>query len=576
MMARQTAAEKALARITAYLFYNPWSTTREIAALTRLPLWRVQETIVDFPKALERISIPWSRDDQRAHALVHAPTSWAQRRYIGRFRSPKLLASALLMRDQRLAFTRNLLMEINAADGLNWSISPWKARRKGMLFDAITSLSAGPGRAILGVFVHPPSFASLPWYEQVVSDWIAWRDKSGNIQPSNLYICKPTLENQTVKAYLARKVKESHGNIIVLANTHNQSPLSGWQMLTNNPLTAAPDVLLSTEGFAHIGVTNNPFPGAARLRTWAEARQETEELGKNLMALLELGGAEIRTLTLVGLYPPATIKRLRASSATLRKQNQMRAQVRRLENLGLVETHRDSRSTITITAEGISLLGGLAGTAPELTDELLGWPNRPTTYARQAAHYQRIYSFLLWLHQAGRAENWSTMKCRYRFREISVGGTRRKVVTIHPDGEGDFIFSDGRRMRFWLEVDRGTRTGRRFSVQLEKYYLIRYARVSPVNIPLLLYVTDTGDGQDEGRLRSAARRLADQGRQRYPGSQLQALFTTGDLIDRFADGDPGRVPIWRCFSGGQLGRTLVSLEDGILHSEVVNERAFHA
>jgi DNA-binding MarR family transcriptional regulator len=575
-MVRQTAAEKALARITAYLFYNPWSTTREIAALSGLPLWRVQETIVDFPRAIERLSIPWSRDDQRAHALVHAPTSWAQRRYVGRFRSPKLLASALLMRDQRLAFTRELLMKISAAGSLYWSISPWNARRKGVLFDAIASLSAGPNRAILGVFAHPPHFASLPWYEQAVSDWVAWREKSGNVQPANLYICKPTLENQTVKTYLTRKIKESHGNIIIFTNKPDQGTLPGWHSLTQNPLTAVPEVLLSPEGFAHIGIANHPYPGAAQQRTWAERRREEEELGQQVLALLQLSTPEISALTQVGLHPPATINRLRASSGTLRERNQMHAQVRRLENLGLVETHRDSQSTVTITTAGISLLGCLAGVTPELTDELLGWPNRPTTYSRQEAHYQRIYSFLLWLHQAGRAEDWSTMKCRYRFREISVGPVRRKIVTIHPDGEGDFIFSDGRRMRFWLEVDRGTRTGRRFSAQLEKYYLIRYARVSPINIPLLLYITDTGDGQDEGRLRSAARRLTEQGRRRYPRSRLQVLFTTGDLIDRFADADPGRVPIWRRFSGGYLQTTLLSLEDGILQFEVADENALHA
>jgi len=136
-------------------------------------------------------------------------------------------------------------------------------------------------------------------------------------------------------------------------------------------------------------------------------------------------------------------------------------------------------------------------------------------------------------------------------------------VTIHPDGEGDFVFRDGRKVRFWLEVDRGTRTGMRFSAQLEKYYLIRYARTQAVNIPVLLYITDTGGERDEGRLRSAARRLAQQSRARYPGSRLHILFTTGDLIDRFEEGDPGSVRIWRRFTRGRLVRELVSLQEGL-------------
>jgi DNA-binding MarR family transcriptional regulator len=367
-----------------------------------------------------------------------------------------------------------------------------------------------------------------------------------------------------VTAYLTRKVQEQHGNIVVFGAGDEMKGRGRWRSLTRNPLAAVPDQLLSPEGFSYVGMAKHAYPKATNLRTWAEANQGSQELARDVCSLLALGVPEIQALERIGLHPPATIRRLRAAGGTVRDRNQMRAKVHRLEDLGLVRTREDAQTTITITQSGISLLGALSGISAELADELLGWPNRPQTYARQREHYQRITGFLLWLHRAGRVEDWSTMKCRYRFRDVSVGAVQRWAVTIHPDGEGDFVFCDGRKVRFWLEVDRGTRTGRRFSAQLEKYYLIRYARIQAVNIPVLLYITDTGGEQDEGRLRSAARRLARQGQTRYPESRLHILFTTGDLIDRFDEGDPGVVRIWRRFARGRLERELLSLEQGLI------------
>ncbi len=566
-MRKKTAPEKAMERIASYLFYNPWSTTAEIAGFASLPRWRVQETAVDFPEAFEQINVPRDADDGRVHDCLYALTARGQRRWVGRFRSPRLLASALLMYYRRLAFMREMLLEIKKAGRLNWVASPWIARRKGMLFDAIASLSASPGSAILGVFSCPPAFASLLWYEALITDWIKWRNKGGSVQPANLYLYRPTLENQTVSAYLTRKVEEQHGNIVVFGSGEKLKGQARWRSITRNPISAVPELLLSPKGFVRVGVAKNPYPKATSLQNWAEANREEEELAGDVLALLSLGVPELAALERIALHPPATIPRLRAASGSVRDRNQMRAKVRRLENQGLVCTRNDAHATITITQSGISLMGALAGVSPEMADELLGWPNRPRTYAGQPYHYQRITGFLLWLHRAGRVADWSTMKCRYRFRDVSVGPIQRRVVTIHPDGEGDFVFEEGRKVRFWLEVDRGTRTGRRYSAQLEKYYLIRYARTQVVNIPPLLYITDTGKGSDEGRLRSAARRLVDLGRLRYPGSGLEVLFTTGDLIDRFAHKDPGVVRIWRRFSGGRLDRELVSLEEGLVEEK---------
>ncbi|MCB2160640.1 hypothetical protein KQH40_00980 [bacterium] len=556
-----------------YLFNNPWSTASEISALTGIKKWVVWDIIKNHPRYFENVSIPRGEEapGTQYFSSVYALTSWGSKKSVGFFRSPKFLAQALLSSYSRLPVIRQELSALYQAGALDWSITPWQIKRRGLMIDALASLKAGNGLSILAAFIMPPQLANLLWYELLIKEWMDWRKKGGYIQPANLYVWQPRFETATVPEYLASKAKDRNGNLFIFSGKHVFSGRISWSRLTDNEIVPVNSLFIQQAAFVGQGIRKSHYNQATSLTTWAQGNADDDEYAVDTLSFLNLSRGEIDLLKVISLYPPATILRARELIGAKRGRRDLKNHVQNLEQNGLVRTLQDDQKTILVTHQGLSLLGGLAGMNGRLYASLLGWPNRPAMYAAQVEHFSRIISFLMWLNHFSRLKNWSTLRCKYSFKDISLGTIKRKVITIHPDGEGDYQFSTGEQVKFWLEVDRGTRKGRRFTSQLERYFLIRYARILPVTTPTLLYVVDTGNGQDEGRMRSAVRRLKYLARTRYPNSGLIVLFTTGELIDQADQKDPGKAKIWRVYALGQFNKQLISLEIGMRVSEEIEK-----
>jgi hypothetical protein len=458
---------------------------------------------------------------------------------------------------------RSTFAKLHQWGQLNWMISPWKTTKTdGFLFDGLTSLKSTQDNTILAAFIQPPDVANLLWYELLLKEWRQWREKGGSLQPANLYIWRPNLQNQTVIDYLASKVRADNGNVVVFTGEELRKGKNYWHALTNHRVHTVPGVMLPQSAFAKNGFLKNYARHSTTYSVWVE-KNLTKDVSLNTQRLLQISSIEIQILRLISLHPPATLERLKAISSTENMKRRMRKRVGHLEGLGLVQTLNDEEKTIIVTPAGLSFLGGVAGVPERLYAALLGWPSRPSAYSTQRGHYSRIMGFLQWLHAHKKIVHWHTLRCKYTYKDIALGSIKRRWITIHPDGEGDYLFSNGQYVKFWLEVDRGTRRGKKFTAQLERYYLIRYAAVSPVSIPALLYIVDTGSKKDENRLRSAAARLTDLAKTKYKYSTLVVLFTTGVLLDRCGNEDPGRTKNWRIFMNGELNPEFLSLEEGL-------------
>jgi hypothetical protein len=143
-----------------------------------------------------------------------------------------------------------------------------------------------------------------------------------------------------------------------------------------------------------------------------------------------------------------------------------------------------------------------------------------------------IFAFMFALRRSGWLASWDLVQARYEYCVAVAPGdlTRPRRVELIPDSEG-VLAVDGRKVPFWLEIDRGTRNGVRLTRQLEKYILARFGYAASDPIPMLLYVVAEGG---ETRARLVARRLVELVA-RYRLRRMPAiLISTWELL---TDGD---------------------------------------
>ena len=196
--------------------------------------------------------------------------------------------------------------------------------------------------------------------------------------------------------------------------------------------------------------------------------------------------------------------------------------------------------------KGLALLAGLSGVKTEAANRYLGFPVRPGQFRTQVEHHRITADFMLRLFSEGSLSAWDFIASRFVFSKLRAPSRPeiRKLVIL-PDSSGMLSLEGGKRSLFWLEVDRGTRKGRRLDAKLEKYFLAYYAWLSWAPIPPLLYLIETFDERDEARLQEIVRRLEKQGR-KHPGTPLTVFVTTGDLLRR-SIGLLADARIWRRF-----------------------------
>ncbi|HVP22049.1 MAG TPA: replication-relaxation family protein [Anaerolineaceae bacterium] len=211
--------------------------------------------------------------------------------------------------------------------------------------------------------------------------------------------------------------------------------------------------------------------------------------------------------------------------------------------------------------KGLVFLAAVYGMEQKGLNWYLGWPVRARQFRQEAKHNGIALEFMLRLAREKVLAAWDLAATRQEFHQVSSSSTIKGLrLVIFPDSVGALVTGTSRVMLFWLEVDRGTRSGKSLDWKLEKYFLAYRARVASAPVPVILYLVDTGKLLDEGRLRSVGRIL--QGKAgMYPGSPLVVLLTTRDLVAGVASRPLVEARIWRIFRGGRLEAGLLSLAE---------------
>ena len=553
--------------ITEHLYLNPWSTTRFTAGITGVPPWRTLETLSDA-SVCERIRVPISNQIRQtpAHITIFALTQAGQEKHIGEYRSPTTLAEAMALTYERLEIARNLIGEFKKGGHLLWTISPWRSSKKSPIYDALMCLKVG-NSAYLMAIVIPPQYATFDWYEEIARKWADWRKKGGYILPAVLLLYRPKLTKSALE-HISTFSPPANGGIIAFTGKDiSGAKKDDWKKLrprkggdtlpypAPHPLAANLFNARSLVGDAR----RMPRRGAMTLRSWA-SRHDSDKATITKF-LLDTSRPVLDALNTIARYPAIDGQGIKYLITGSRARQRFTENKRSLESHGLIEEIDGMEKHFIINNLGLLTMGMLSGITANQMNRHLGWPFRPRLFTHQREHTNRVSRFALQLAKERKLLAWDFIRARYTYlvAHHSLGHQRVKRVTVYPDTAGAILLDKNTLSLFWLEVDRGTRFGRKLNTQLEKYFLIRYALYSPTPIPPLLYIVDTGDGRDEGRLKSIAGRLETISKA-YPRNTLHVALTTAELLDQ-ADGSLMDRKIWRLFSRGEFHPKLLSLKE---------------
>jgi hypothetical protein len=557
--------DEQLARAARFLFYNPWCSRSVISALAGLD--RSGQKQLEEWGLFERIYAP--RENAQGHQLVYALSAAGQRALIGRYRSPLLLAEALLMQYGRLDRARQGLVQLSRAGMLGWAVSPWKAGRSGHYFDALFSLRNGNGRALLAALTAPLPYAGAELYLDLISAWGRFCARSFN-QPGLLILWNPRLSADACE-YLGRSAPAGPGCRVMVFHGEDLSA-DGERLLLGPPgsargsgwegLPTLPEARIKQEEFI-FSSRRTPYKGGATLGEWAA--KSGHPGARALINFLDISKGAIDLLGAVTRYPGLSRGDHKYLDPRPRSQRKQAARMEGLLSAGLVEQPLALDGGCLATRSGLALLAGLAGLEPEDANRYLGWPVRAGQFKEQKRHLKSVAGFMLRLKRERALVSWNFLASRARFLIVQPGERKLRRVVIWPDSIGIVKLAPKKGAIFWLEVDRGTRRGARLEAKLEKYFLAHTALSATSPVPVIVYLVDTGSEQDEARLRRLSRVLEAAGR-RYPGSPLTVLLGTGQLLVK-RTGPIMDAPLWRRYWKNACNPGLISLRAGLLGKE---------
>jgi hypothetical protein len=153
-----------------FLFDNPWCSAALIGrflGLGRSSLGRLSDRAL-----FERIQVP--EPGGRGYQALYALTAEGSRRVMNAYRSPRVLAEALLLTYGRLGRSREALSGLAGQGRLAWLLSPWRPSRRAPYFDALFALKIRDQKAALVALASPPEPVKLDWYLDLIAAWNRW------------------------------------------------------------------------------------------------------------------------------------------------------------------------------------------------------------------------------------------------------------------------------------------------------------------------------------------------------------------------------------------------------------------
>lgn len=506
------------------------------------------------PAGAHTAGLPLPPIHRRAEALVAAP-------HLERVRSTFLSAPAIRER-------------------LLWSISPWRGA-PGLLLDGLACMRGAAGREALVALAVPPEGA-VPswWYVELMRSWSRLQQADPNRWPATLALLGAPFAPTRLSLLAAprregRRKARQRGVIAPVfllppgACALQLDRSESWIRLPGSSAGAYcpwDEPSLITSGQAVVGYLGGRIPrspGRGRLTEWMQRSRHS--VAAATRAALSMTHGDVALLQALVRYPAFTAVELGLLLGR-RKRSLLRG-LERMEAMGLAERLPvfQEQGRFALTRGGLEVLAYRSMQSPARLRAHRAWPVDHGSLTRNPRHMEYILAFMFALRRQGMLARWDLVHAHYAYRVAATPGDLRRPrwVELVPDSSG-VLKVDGRDIPFWLEIDRGTRTGVRLTRQLEKYILARFGYAASDVIPMLLYVAAEGG---ETRARAVARRLVALAA-RYRLRRMPAmLITTWELLTedgRRIEPDPmkevWRLPFrWREFippippAGGEVG-----------------------
>ena len=451
---------------------------------------------------------------------------------------------------------------------LVWAISPWRASLD-LALDALACLRRSGDAPVLVAFAEPPPGASPSWwYVELRRSWNRFRNSRG-VPDIGLAVIGAPFALSGFPTLAASRWKHMSGPrpapVYFLSGPGSGPAINlpeSWQRLPSlGILGCCPwdDPCLASSNATPESFLDGKIPGSPRRQPLAEwAGSSTHPAAFALRPTMRLTHGQASLLQALLRYPAFTPDELAALTG-FRPRTVVRG-LRQLNGLALAEHlplfQKEQRYALTSAA--IDILAYQSMQTPSRFRSRQSWPTEHEPFTAFPNHMKYILAFMFALQKQGRLLEWDLVHARYGYTVAAAPAdlARPRRVALVPDSSGVLSTEKG-PMPFWLEIDRGTRTGQRLVRQLEKYVLARFGDGASAPIPLLLYVVAEGG---EARARLVARRLVELTARYRLTRTPSILITTWELLTgRERSGQPQplravwRLPFrWRQFVAPQL------------------------
>ena len=561
-------------------FWNPWSTSSFIAKRTGFPEQIVSEHL-ENQYFFEGLTLPiLTRDAQPARQKVYMLNRSKQLEIMGLNMKPTFMAQALMMSYSRLNQAREVISFLNTMGAVSWAISPWRPTRKGSLFDGLLKMVTNDGKQmLLGLVVPFPELNEIG-YEHFLKVWEMWRKKTQRL-PSALLLWEPKLTLPDARR-LSMIPLFTNGDIacyVSLEDTHPGQE-DKWLYLNSKNVyrtSISPwdrGIGMHPALFKNIGeqqffsreVRKTRHPGAETFGYWVQAKKQLE-MCNMVEGFLSMRSSELEMFRWLSQYPAldqSTYAEIvtrgnRGALPRSRAKNEFDSRMNNPLNRGYAKELENYPSHYVITEQGMKFYGHLSGLDEEILSKNLGFPGLSGKFSFQQKHQDRILKIIGQMAGEGIIESLGTESNRFYFYEIQRTFLEPiKKIEIRPDITGIIRIQDYHQY-FWLEVDRGTRKGRKIIWKLEKMFLIFHAKYSSFLIPPIFFIIDCEDGKNENRIRYIAKKLTTM-YQKFPNTPLQVMLTSAELMDQI-EGAFLTKRIWRRYYLGKMETTTRSLEE---------------
>jgi len=547
-------------RIGRFLFYNPWCT-----------LEIVQQVLGRNEDVLERLSDA-SRFEKLRVVARHCPqgqdayalTLEGQRELIGRYRSPTSLSDALLMICSRLEKARRAVAQLALSGLLAWSISPWRPSKRGPYFDALAAVNANGRSILLVALLGPPHPNHFAWYLDMLVSWKKWLNANLYL-PGVLIFLNPALDT-SARTFLSSRWGKESKNPVLIFDGEDVSKLAHWSRLgdkgkeTPPGMTAPAASVLLNPDYYLMDARSTPFKKCYTLRYWAE-HGKTEPGGMAAFFLkAQMEGIDI--LEAIARFPGLSVDTWHALYGKMRRVSEWKPSVDRLIQCGFVIADELDGGSYQLTERGLGMLARMMGVGQKQANHYLGWPVRKDRFQRIRPHQELVVKFMLKLKQERALIAWDHNNARYEFWIVRPSlGTGIRRLEIAPDSAGILSMGQSGYRLFWLEVDRGTRRGKRLEAKLEKYFLAHFAIAGQGKVPSILMVIDTPAKAGGKRLQGILEKLVFLSH-KHPSAAVRVLLTTWSRLEQ--------IPVsvldtsaWFCFTEGHASPERFSLRDGL-------------